>query len=379
MPRGSLCSPRIRLAGTRTRDLWWGHSIANMGQASAGGRHGTSGRIDHVRKLSAILGGMAIRTPFRSVAAFAPDRAAGFTLGILGEVFGFDRTSRGMPGFDFAVCAQRPGPMRTDTGLTVTVEHGLERLASADLVIVMPGEDVDPGPGAEVEEALQAAYHRGAIVASHCTGAFGLGAAGLLDGRRATTHWRWTALFRERFPRVTLQPEVLYVDEGRILTSAGLAAGIDMCLYLVRREYGAAAATAFARDLVVPPHRDGGQAQYLAVPVPTSCDDERLGEVLAWVGARLDKPLTVADLASRALMSPRSFARRFKAVTGTTPHAWLLSQRLHRAEELLESADLPIEEVARRSGFGTAAALREQFVRRRGVPPRDYRRTFAAR
>jgi transcriptional regulator GlxA family with amidase domain len=321
---------------------------------------------------------MTVRTPFRSVAAYAPSRVDGFTLGLVGEVFGFDRTHRGLPSFEFAVCTHRPGPLRTDAGLTVLVEHGLDRLASADLVLLMPWEETGPEPAEEVHEAIRSAYQRGAIVASHCTGAFLLAAAGLLAGRRATTHWRWTAAFRERFPAVTLQPEVLYVDEGRILTSAGGGAGIDLCLYLLRREHGAAVATALARDMVVPPHRDGGQAQYVAVPVPMSCDDERLGAVIAWAREHLDRRVTVAELAARAVMSPRSFARHFKAVTGTTPHAWLLGERLHRAEELLETANLSIELVARQAGFGTAAALREQFVRRRGVPPRDYRRTFAA-
>jgi transcriptional regulator GlxA family with amidase domain len=319
-----------------------------------------------------------VRTPFRSVAAYAPSSVAGLSLAIASEVFGFDRTARGMPRFDFAVCTPQPGPVRTDTGLTVTIEHGLDRLVTADLVVVLPWEESDTS-SEEGHQALRAAYDRGAIVASHCTGAFILAAAGLLDGLRATTHWRWADAFAARFPDVKLDPDVLYVDEGRLLTSAGAAAGVDMCLYLLRREYGAAVASAVARDLVVPPYRDGGQAQFVTTPVPVDCDDERLADVLGWARANLDRPLTVERLAARALMSPRSFARHFKAVTGTTPYAWLLSQRLHRAEELLETADLPIEKVARRVGFGTAATLREQFVRRRGVPPRDYRRTFAAR
>jgi transcriptional regulator GlxA family with amidase domain len=320
------------------------------------------------------------RAPFRSVAAYAPTRLATFSLGIVSEVFGYDRTPRGLPGFEFALCAYRPGLVPTDTGLTVLVEHGLEKLATADLVIVLPWEEA---PGSEearvVYPAIRAAYDRGAIVTSHCTGAFTLAAAGLLDGRRATTHWRWAASFAERFPQVKLEPDVLYVDEGQILTSAGAAAGVDLILYLLRREYGAAVASTIARDMVVPPHRDGGQAQYVATPVADDCDDDRLAGVIAWARANLTLPLTVDDLANRALMSPRSFARHFKAATGTTPRAWLVGQRLHRAEELLETADLPVEEVARRVGFGTAAALREQFVRRRGVPPRDYRRTFASR
>lgn len=320
---------------------------------------------------------MTPRTPFRTVAAYSPAYVGAFSLGIVSEVFGFDRTHRGMPAFDFALCTQRPGTVRTDTGLTLAIEHGLDRLATADLVIVLPWEIGSDLPPDEVYQAFRAARDRGAIVASCCTGSFLLAAAGLLDGLRASTHWRWAGKFNERFPDVKLVPDVLYIDEGQILTSAGAGASIDLCLYLVRREYGAAMARAIARDMVVPPHRDGGQAQYVAVPMPDRYDDDRLGDVIGWARAHLDRRFTVDDLAARALMSPRSFARHFKAVTGTTPHAWLVGQRLHRAEELLETADLPIEEVARRCGFGTAAALREQFVRRRGVPPRDYRRTFA--
>ncbi|HEY8475006.1 MAG TPA: helix-turn-helix domain-containing protein [Natronosporangium sp.] len=319
---------------------------------------------------------MSVRTPFRNVAAYTPAYSGGFSVGIVAEIFGFDRTHRGMPGFEFAMCAQRPGPIRTDTGLTITIEHGLDRLVTADLVLVLPWETTTELPPDEVYAALREAHDRGAIVASCCTGAFPLAASGLLDGRRATTHWRWADEFQARFPKVKLIPDVLYIDEGQVLTSAGAAASIDLCLYLIRREYGASVATAIARDMVVPPHRDGGQAQYVAVPMPDDCDDDRLGDVISWARAHLDERVTVADLAARALMSPRSFARRFKAVTGTTPHAWLLGQRLHRAEELLETADLRIEEVARRCGFGTAAALREQFVRRRGVSPREYRRAF---
>ena len=322
---------------------------------------------------------MTARTPFRSVAAYVHAGTGGFGLGIVAEVFGFDRSARGLPAFDFAVCTDRPGPVRTDTGITMLVEHGLERLASADLVMVMSWEDFDREPPPAVLAALRRARERGAIVASHCTGTFVLAAAGLLDGLRATTHWRYADALAERFPQVKLEPEVLYIDEGTVLTGAGAAAGVDLCLYLLRREYGAAVATAIARDMVVPPYRDGGQAQFVTTPVPVDCDDDRLIDVIGWARANLDRPLSVADLAGRVLMSPRSFARHFKEATGTTPHAWLLAQRLTRAEELLETADLPVEDVARRVGFGTAAAMREQFVRRRGVPPRDYRRTFAAR
>ncbi|UWZ49663.1 helix-turn-helix domain-containing protein [Dactylosporangium matsuzakiense] len=320
----------------------------------------------------------SVGTPFRSVAAYAADGTGALGIGIVSEIFGFDRRDRGSPGFDFAVCGDRPGPVTTDSGLKMLIEHGLDRLARADLVLVTSWDAFELQPPPEALAALREAHTRGAIVAGFCTGTYVLAAAGLLDGRRATTHWRWADAMAERFPAVTVLPEVLYVDEGRVVTGAGGAAGVDMCLYLLRREYGAAVANAIARDMVVPPHRDGGQAQFVSAPVPADCDDERLSGVLAWARANLDRPLTVETLATRALMSQRSFARRFSAATGSTPHAWVLSQRLHRAEELLETADLSIEEVARRVGFGTAATLREQFVRRRGVPPRAYRKTFAA-
>ena len=326
-----------------------------------------------------MLGLMSAVHPFRSVAAYVADGFGAFGLGIVGEIFGYDRSARGLPAFDFAVCTDVPGPLRSDTGMTMLIEHGLDRLATADLIIVAGWEDLTAEPSDAVVAALRAAYDRGAVIASHCTGAYVLAAAGLLDGRRATTHWRYAEAIAARYPAVRLETEVLYIDEGRIVTGAGSAAGVDLSLHLLRREYGSAVATAVARDLVVPPHRDGGQAQYVQAPVPDICEDNRLQQVIAWAREHLDQPLSVEVLAARALMSPRSFARHFKAATGATPHAWLLGQRVARAEELLETADLPVEEIARLAGFGTAAALREQFVRRRGVPPRDYRRAFAAR
>ena len=322
---------------------------------------------------------MSSPRPFTSVAALVHDGIGALGIGIVSEVFGFDRGGRGLPNFDFVLCAETPGPVATDAGFSINVAHGLERLVAADLILVLGWDDFLCEPSPALLAALRDAYARGAILASHCTGAYVLAAAGLLDGRRATTHWRHSDVIAARYPRVTFEPDVLYIDEGRIVTGAGSAAAVDLSLHLVRREYGAAVATAIARDMVVPPHRDGGQAQYVSTPVPDACSDDRLGEVIGWARANLDRPLSVEQLALRALMSPRSFARHFKAATGATPHSWLLNQRLVRAEELLELGDLPVEEVARRSGFGTAAALREQFVRRRGVPPRDYRRAFAAR
>ncbi|MFJ6797024.1 GlxA family transcriptional regulator [Streptomyces sp. NPDC091268] len=296
-------------------------------------------------------------------------------VGIVSEVFA--PRGQGLPAFDFALCTDRPGPVPTDVGVPVTIDHGLDRLAAADLVIALPWADFRTPPAPAVLAAFAAAYERGALVAGHCVGAFALAAAGLLDGRRATTHWRFAELLARRHPAVGVEPDALYVDEGRIATGAGAAAGFDLCVHLLRREYGAAVANAVARDMVLPSHRDGGQAQYLAAPVPEDGRDDRLAEVLAWARAHLDEPLPVAELARRAMMSKRSFARRFAAATGTTPHAWLRDLRLSTAEELLETTDLPVEEIAHRVGYGSAAVLRERFVHRRGVPPRSYRRSFS--
>ncbi|MFF3212730.1 GlxA family transcriptional regulator [Streptomyces sp. NPDC002886] len=297
-------------------------------------------------------------------------------VGIVSEVFG--PHGQGLPGFEFALCAERPGPVPTDIGVPLAIEHGLDRLAAADLVIALPGAGFRTPPGPAVLDALVAAHGRGSVLAAHCVGTFALAEAGLLDGLRATTHWRFAELLADRHPGVAVEPDALYIDEGRIVTGAGAAAGFDLCLHLLRREYGAAMANGVARDMVLPSHRDGGQAQYLAAPVPEDCLDERLSEVLAWAREHLHEPLPVTELARRAVMSKRSFARRFTAATGTTPHAWLRNLRLSSAEELLESTDLPVEEIARRVGYGSAAVLREQFVRRRGVPPRSYRRSFTS-
>ncbi|WNV75038.1 helix-turn-helix domain-containing protein [Geodermatophilus sp. DSM 44513] len=298
-----------------------------------------------------------------------------FGLGVAAEVFAYDRRHLGLPLFDFAPVTEHPGVVRTDTGLAMTVEHGLDRLVASDVVTVTAWERLDRAPSPAVLDALRAAHARGAVVVSQCSGAFVLAATGLLDGLRATTHWRYTGELAARHPAVRVDPAVLYVDNGRLVTGAGTAAGVDTLLHLVRREWGAAAANALAREMVVPPHRDGGQAQFIDAPV-ARVQDDLLGAVLEWAQAHLADDLSVELLARRALMSPRTFARRFRATTGTTPHAWLLTQRLAAAEALLEGSDAPVEEVARLVGFGTAAGFREQFARRRGVSPRAYRQTF---
>ena len=312
------------------------------------------------------------------VSAVVADGMVGnFGLGVAAEVFGYDRRAMGLPRFDFGLVGERPGQIRTDTGIALTVEHGLERLARSDIVTLTAWELFDRVPAPALLDALRAVHARGGQLISQCTGAFVLAAAGLLDGQRATTHWKYAGELAARFPAVRVDPAVLYVDNGRVITGAGTAAGVDALLHLVRREWGAAAANALAREMVVPPHRDGGQAQFIDAPVAT-CADDLLGAVLEWALAHLAEDITVDSLARRALMSPRSFARKFKATTGTTPHAWLLAQRLAAAEALLEDSDAPVEEIARLVGFGTAAGLREQFGRRRGVSPRAYRQTFRA-
>ena len=312
------------------------------------------------------------------VTGVTPNMIGALSFGIVTEVFGYDRTGLGLPDFDFAIVPAVKGPIRTRYGATIQLDGDVSRLEISDLVLVLPWESFETPPPEEYLAALRRAYDRGATIMGFCSGTFVLGHAGLLDGRRATTHWQNWRFIADQFPRVTIDPDVLYVDEGRLLTGAGSAAGLDLCLHWVRREYGARVANALARSVVVPPHRDGGQAQYIVSPLPEVGDSDRLVDVLAWMRDNLHQSLTVEMLAARALMSPRSFARHFRAATGTTPRAWLLGQRLQRAEELLEGADLPVEEVAKRVGFGTAAALRDQFVRRRGVPPRDYRRAFRA-
>src|SRR4051794_15337200 len=277
--------------------------------------------------------------------------------------------------YSFELCAVRRGPVSTSTGFSVVADHGLEALERADTVIVPGYDTIDRPPPARALEALRAAHARGARTVSICTGAFALAHAGLLDGRRATTHWRYAAYLAELFPAVEVDPNVLYVDDGDVLTSAGVAAGIDLCLHLVRCDHGADVAAKVARRIVVAPHRDGGQAQFVERPLPAGADDG-LAATRAWALEHLDRPLDVAALARHACCSQRTLARRFRAETGTTPLQWLLAQRVREAERLLERTGLPVEEIATRCGFGTAASLREHFARVNATTPTRYRRTF---
>lgn len=313
----------------------------------------------------------------RNVAVVVLDGVAPFELGVLCEAWGIDRTSQGLPSFDFAVCGVTPGVITTKGGYDIVVTHGLERLAAADLIGIpaMPRDDTYPEP---LLDALRAAVDRGARVLSVCSGAFVLAAAGLLDGLRCTTHWMYADELAARYPAVKVDPDVLYVDEDPIITSAGTAAGVDACLHLWRKEFGAEAAVAVARRMVVPPHRDGGQAQFVDAPIRATAT-AALAPVLDHVAAHLDEPVTVDDLARRASMSPRTFARRFRAETGTTPYEWLLALRIAAAQRMLERGDDTIEAIATRCGFGAAAALRHQFSRRLGTTPQAYRAAFRHR
>ncbi|GAA1584203.1 helix-turn-helix domain-containing protein [Actinomadura kijaniata] len=305
-----------------------------------------------------------------------------YELSIPCTVFGKPQPDLADPWYDLRLCGTgaRDGQgAAPGAGLALRTPYGLDDLAGADTVIVPSVPDACVEDGAPLPPALIAALRRaygaGARMVSLCTGAFALAEAGILDGRRATAHWMHTAQLAERYPKVRVDASVLYVDDGDVLTSAGLTAGLDLCLHLVRRDLGAHAANQLARRMVVPAHRSGGQAQFIHMSVPDT-DDEGIGPVLDWARSRLDRPLTVRDLARRAAMSPRTFHRRLQAATGTTPLQWLLNQRLGRAQHLLESTDLPIERIGELTGLGTANNLRHHFLRHVGVSPGEYRRAF---
>ncbi|WP_061298058.1 helix-turn-helix domain-containing protein [Herbidospora cretacea] len=310
----------------------------------------------------------------RSVAVAATDGMLHFELALAAEVFGSAPDALPGPWYEVSVCGT--GPVRVGRFL-LEPDRGLDWLVRAGTVIVPALTDVGQDPPADLVEAVRAAHASGARVVSLCTGVFVLAAAGLLDGLRATTHWAHTGELAARFPRVKVDPDVLYVDNGRVLTSAGKAAAMDLCLHLVRRDHGSAVANLVARRLVVPPHRAGGQAQFVSTPVPAH-DGHPLAELLTWVMRRLDQQLTVEDLARQANMSSRHLARHFRLITGTTPLQWLLTQRIRRAQELLETTDDSVEAIASAAGMGTATTLRRHFHRTVGVPPDLYRRTFRA-
>jgi transcriptional regulator GlxA family with amidase domain len=304
------------------------------------------------------------------VVALALPEVVAFDLSIPAQMFG--RWPAPAP-YSFEVCGPAPGLVPTTTGYSLHVSRGLEALAEADTVVV-PGYVPNDRPSAEVCEALQAAASGGARLMSVCTGAFALAGAGLLDGRSAATHWAAALELAETYPEVDVDPDVLFVDTGQILTSAGLAAGIDLCLHVVRQDHGATVAAGLARAMVVAPYRDGGQAQFLTRPLPAAGDG--LADTCEWMVAHLGDPLSVEDMARHAGWARRTFARRFLAETGTTPLRWLAAQRLDEARRLLETTDLSIEQIAELSGLGTGANLRLHFSRGLGVTPTAYRRTY---
>ncbi|MFG3338283.1 GlxA family transcriptional regulator [Glycomyces sp. NPDC048151] len=301
-------------------------------------------------------------------------------LGIPHRVFGTARDASGERLYEVATCAVEPGVVRTDTDVTVNVPHGPEALAEADTVVVpsqhehRDGHETGSLPG-PLAEAL-ALIRPDARVASICTGAFAIAAAGMLDGRRATTHWDAAERFRRLFPQVRLEPDVLYTEDGNVFTSAGVASGFDLCLHLTRLDFGAAVANAVARRAVVPPFRDGGQAQYIERPVPEPRTSST-GTAREWALERLHEPLTLRELAGCEQMSVRTFTRRFREEVGTSPQRWLLHQRVERARHLLERTDRTVDQVAADAGFGSASAMRLHFQALLGVSPSAYRRTFA--
>jgi transcriptional regulator GlxA family with amidase domain len=307
-----------------------------------------------------------------TVALAVTDGMLHYELSVAVEVFGSDLTHIVNPWYDFSLCGN--GPVHVDR-FHLEPDHGLDHLTRVDTVIVPGWADTDREPPTDLVEAVRAAHAAGARVASLCTGAFVLGAAGLLDGRRATTHWAHTRELARRHPAATVDPDVLYVDNGDVLTSAGKAAAMDLCLHLVRLDHGSANANKIARRLVIPPHRDGGQAQFISTPLPEP-DNHPLGDLFPWALERLDQPLTVEDLARRAGMSSRHLARHFKHLTGTTPLQWLHTQRIRHAQELLETTNATVDTIATATGMGTATTLRRHFHRSVGVPPDTYRRTF---
>ncbi|MEV1158554.1 transcriptional regulator FtrA [Micromonospora chokoriensis] len=310
------------------------------------------------------------------VAVLAYPGMSVFETGIVTEVFGLPRPEFGVEWYDLVVCAERPGPVPVVGGASLHTPYGLDELAAARTVIVPGVPDVTGDPSPELVTALRRAHRRGARIMSICSGAFALAGAGLLDGRRATTHWRYAELLARRYPRIEVDPDVLYLDDGDLLTSAGSAAGLDLCVHVVRRDHGAAVANAVARRLVIPPHRDGGQAQFVEAPVPVDPDDDRIAASIDWALAHLAEPLTVAQLAGNAHMSPRTYLRHFARATGTSPIRWLIDQRVRASLPLLEETDAPVERVARSVGFDTPVTYRHHFGRIMLTSPSAYRRAF---
>lgn len=311
------------------------------------------------------------------VVALAYDRLCTFEFGCVVELFALERPELGVDWYDFKVCAVEPGPIRAAGGITVQAPYEPELLALADTIVIPGWRDADEPPPPALLDAIRAAHARGARLCSICSGVFVLAAAGVLDGLRATTHWRYTERLARRHPPVVVQPDDLYVDQGQVITSAGSAAGIDMLLHLVRRDHGARVGNLVAQRLVVAPHREGGQAQFL--PRPMAHDEQgRLSRLMDWLRANPAQPHTVKSMAERAAMSARTLQRQFQDATGMGPVEWLTRERIAIAKDLLEAADVPLAQVAERAGFGSEESLRHHFRRLAATSPGAYRRRFAA-
>lgn len=312
----------------------------------------------------------------RTVSVLAYSGMSVFETGIVTEVFGLPRPEFNLPWYEVTICAERPGSVPLIGGASLDTPYGLDVFARAATVIVpgVPDITADPSPG--LVNALRLAHRRGARVMSICSGAFALAAAGLLDGRRATTHWRYADLLSRRYPAINVDPDVLYVDHGDVLTSAGSAAGLDLCLHIIRQDHGAAIANAVARRLVTQPHRDGGQAQFIEAPVSNAPDDDGVARSMEWALAHLTQPITVDTLAQYAHMSPRTYLRHFARSTGTSPIRWLISQRVQASLALLETTNAPIERIAATVGFDTPATYRHHFSHTMQTSPAAYRRAF---
>jgi AraC family transcriptional activator FtrA len=323
---------------------------------------------------------MLLPVPSRlsTVAVLAFDGMAPFELGCVVELFGLSRPELDVPWYDLKVCAETREPLRVVGGFTMRAEHGLDVLAEADTVIVPGVADIRGDVSDELVAALRLAHSRGARMVSICSGAFALAAAGLLDDREATTHWKYADLLQTRFPAVRVNPSVLYVDGGDVLTSAGSAAGLDLLVHLVRNDHGPNVANAVARRLVIAPHREGGQAQFIQAAVTPVADDDAVARAMTWALGHLTEPITVADLAGIAHMAERTFIRHFKRQTGTSPLRWVISQRVAASLPMLESTAAPVEEIGAAVGFESPVTFRHHFTRAMRTSPSAYRRAFSA-
>lgn len=358
-------------------------SEGGQGEEGEDGGHGSNSLIARLLPPVAVMTSVVDFLPFvdqsggmQKVAVVVQDQPEPFGLGALCEVWAEPyHPDDDNPVFDFVVVTPEPGRLRTRAGFDLVVEDGLDAAADADLICVAPRSDRHAPTPPAVLELLRTSHARGAMLFAHCGATFVLAEAGLLDGRRCTTHWRYAAELAARYPEAVVDSDVLYVQDGSIVTGAGSAAALDAALHVMRQQFGARVAASTARRMVVPPHRDGGQAQFIERPVPV-CESEALAPLLAWITSHLGDDLDVETLARQVHMSARTFARRFKEETGTTPYSWILGERVRAAQELLEQTDHPVDWVAAEVGFGNAATLRHHFGRSRGVSPQEYRRTF---